>query len=411
MSKWRLVFLTALGSGLEYYDFVIYALAVQYLSHTFFPQGSEWVGLLKSLAVFATGYVARPLGALIFGSIGDRFGRKKSFTAAVFLMAVATLSIALLPGYQSLGVLSPILLTLCRILQGISQGAELSGAFTFIYEHSEGKRPAWYISLVNSGVGVGSLLGSLAFLVLHVFFSEQQMLDYAWRIAFFLGGSIGFCSYFLRRYASETSLFAEQKDPERQQPIETLFKEHKLSLIIGVGFIVFPASFIIYFLFLPSYLAKFYHYDPDFVYLSTSVGFLWSTLLMPCCGLVADKVSPLRQLFIVCVLASMVLPVLFCLPMLESKVALIAFVLIYQSLIAVACACYGPLLATTFPTKVRYSGVALSYNLAFALAGFAPLVITELLAKTSVVLMPGFFLSGLALISAGSVFCYGCRSQ
>jgi MFS family permease len=403
MSKWRLVFLTAMGSGLEYYDFVIYALAVHYISHTFFPAGQEWLGLLNSLLIFATGYVVRPLGGLIFGSIGDRFGRKKSFTAAIFLMAIATLAIAFTPGYQHWGVASPLLLTLWRCLQGISQGAELSGAFTFIYEHVEGKRPAWTISLVNAGVGLGSLLGSLAFFVLHAFFSEQEMLAYAWRIAFFIGGIIGFCAYFLRRYASETGSFMAQEKPEALKPVQTLFRKKWRALLIGIGLTLFPASFIIYFLFLPSYLGKFYQFSPDLIYFVTSLGFLWSALLIPFFGALADKVGPKRQLFSCCVFASMVLPALFCLPMLENAFALIVFSLAYQTIIAIGCSCYGPLLAKAFPTSTRYTGVAVSYNVAFAIAGFMPLLITSVLAATNVALVASFLLSGLALISALAV--------
>jgi MFS transporter, MHS family, proline/betaine transporter len=397
--KKRLILLTATSSGLEYYDFVIYALASRYISQTFFPSHTPWLNLLNTLLIFATGYLVRPLGGLIFGSLGDRFGRKKSFTSAVLLMSAATFGIALLPGYQQWGVMSSVMLALLRIAQGISQGAELPGALTFMYEHANTTKRGFETSLITSGVGVGSMLGLLVYFILHSQFSEAQMQSFAWRIAFVLGGAVALFSYLLRRYTLETPLFKAQSISPTHQPIKLLFTQYWRQIFIGFGITVFAGSFIIYFLFLPNYLHQYYGFDRKLVYLLSTIGMAWSALLLPVFGYLSDRVGSHWQMRMSTGLLALLLPALFYLLSWQTTGALVLFVFIYQTSIAAMASCYPFLLARLFPTEVRYTGVAITYNTAFAVAGFAPLIIAFMIRGFHSAVAVPWFLSALALVS------------
>ena len=160
MSKFKVTLLTSLGAGFEYYDFVIYALLANHLSILFFANEDALSGVLKTFAVFAIGYVVRPLGGLLFGSQGDRFGRKKNFIVTLFLMAIATTAIGLLPTYQQIGISASLLLILFRTIQGIAYGAEMPGAITFITEHSKAHYRGFHCSMMFLSVALGTLSAS-----------------------------------------------------------------------------------------------------------------------------------------------------------------------------------------------------------------------------------------------------------
>lgn len=406
MQKFRLLILTVIGSGLEYYDFVIYALSAHYISQTFFPGGAPWLDLFKTLFIFATGYIVRPIGGMIFGSLGDRFGRKKSFTTAILLMALATLGIAILPSYAHWGIASAVLLALFRVLQGISQGAELPGALTFMFEHADQKQRGFLTSVVTSGVGLGAMLGSFVYFILHGMFTEVQMQAYAWRFAFVIGGMVAIFSYLLRRYTLESPLFAGVTIADDHQPLRQLIKTHRREVLTGIGLTLFAGCFIIYFLFIPQYLQQYFHYDPKLVYLLTTLGLGWSALLLPVCGRLSDTIGSQQQMRLS--LASMVIgaPLMFYSLHWQNTAALIIFIFLYQTSTACLAACYPFLLANLFPTEVRYSGTALTYNTAFAIAGFTPLITAGLLHRFDSAMVIPLFFSGLALLSFIAVSLY-----
>lgn len=398
--KSRIALITAIGSGLEYYDFVIYALAAPYISQSFFPSHTPWLNLLSTLLIFASGYIVRPLGGLFFGSMGDRLGRKKSFTASILLMSLATLAIACLPSYSSWGIFSSIGLALCRVTQGIAQGAELPGALTFIYEHASESKRSFTTSLVTSGVGIGSMFGALVFFILHQNFNALQMQAFAWRIAFFIGGSVALFSYLLRRYTSESPLFNAMPSEISHQPIKHLLRFHWRHVLAGIGFTLFTSSFIIYFLFLPNYLHQYFNYDTAEVYFVTTIGLAWSALLIPFMGYISDKLGPFRLLSHTTALLAISLPFAFFILSYQNKLALYGFVFFYQTSIATIAACIPYMLASLFPTKVRYTGTALTYNTAFAFAGFTPLIAAYLIHQFKTPYIIPVFLSALAVVSS-----------
>jgi MFS family permease len=191
----KALFLSSLGGILEFYDFIIYALLASFISKLFFPSGSAITSLLIAFSAYAVGYLARPLGGVIFGHFGDKYGRKKTFTISILIMALSTFIIGILPTYSHIGFIAPILLVLCRVAQGISVGGEIPGAVTYVGEivpEKKGLVTGVIFCFLIAGVALGFIVES----VMLEIFDKQQMLSYGWRIPFILGGLFGIIAYY-----------------------------------------------------------------------------------------------------------------------------------------------------------------------------------------------------------------------
>ncbi|PCH55749.1 MAG: MFS transporter, partial [Legionellales bacterium] len=206
MNGKKVTFLTSIGAGLEYYDFVIYGMMAPYLSSLFFVSGDASSQLIKTFAIFAVGYLFRPLGGIFFGLLADRFGRKKSFLTVMLIMASATFGIGLLPTYSSIGGMAVVLLIICRILQGISFGAEIPGAITIVSEFNA-KNKGIHCGLVISSTAIGSTLAALVLYLLSSNLDKDIMAAWGWRIPFLLGGLLAVVSYVMRSKLRETPEF------------------------------------------------------------------------------------------------------------------------------------------------------------------------------------------------------------
>ena len=193
--------LSALGGTLEFYDFVVFVFFANVIGTLFFPADMpEWMRQLQTLGIFAAGYLARPIGGILIAHYGDILGRKKMFTLSVFLMAVPTLVIGLLPTYETLGIAAPILLLLMRVLQGAAIGGEMPGAWVFVAKHAPEKRYSFAIGALTSGITGGIFLGSIIGVWLNSSYSPVEIHDWAWRIPFLLGGVFGLVSVYLRKF-------------------------------------------------------------------------------------------------------------------------------------------------------------------------------------------------------------------
>jgi MFS family permease len=191
-SDYRTLGLSALGGTLEFYDFVIYVFFAAVVGKLFFPADMpEWLRMLQTFGIFAAGYLARPVGGIIIAHYGDVIGRKRMFTLSIFLMAVPTLVIGLLPTYASIGVAAPILLLLMRTLQGAAIGGEMPGAWVFVAEHVPANRYSFGVGSLTAGITGGILLGSLMGIFINSVYAPEEVAGYAWRIPFILGGVFG----------------------------------------------------------------------------------------------------------------------------------------------------------------------------------------------------------------------------
>ena len=206
--KFKTVVLSALGGGLECYDFIIFAIFAKNIGDTFFPASSTVATLIQSYLVFAIGYLARPLGGVIFSHFGDLYGRKKSFSVSISMMGISTLLMSFLPGFDKWGLLATVVFILLRIFQGLSIGGEIPGALVFVSEHFPLKKGA-ACAIILLFLNCGLLLGDLIHVLLTRFLPENLFNAYGWRIAFFIGGFSALISFYIRRSLEETHSFLE----------------------------------------------------------------------------------------------------------------------------------------------------------------------------------------------------------
>lgn len=373
MKQYKITLLTSIGAGLEYYDYVIYVIFASFISHNFFPSTSRTAGLFAVFLVFAIGNIIRPLGGIILGIFGDLWGRKKIFAVTILWMAIATFLMGITPTFATWGIVATIVFSLCRIFQGITCGAEIPGATTFLLEHTHTKKHGLHFGFMTSAIGLGSSFGLFVAWVLTKILSNEQMFAWGFRVPFLLGGALALVGFLIRKYVPETPEFLAIKKSSNKDFIRDIFANLKqIANIIGI--LLFPACFITLFLALPVYLHDFYQYPFADIYLVMTVGSIWTSLLMPVFGWVSDRLMGRKALLIMAVLlfVFLVFPA-FSLLQLKTRLALFVFILFGKTIIAAMAASYFVLLPQAFPTRVRYTCTSFSYNVAYTVAALAPL--------------------------------------
>ncbi|MDR6289367.1 MULTISPECIES: MFS transporter [Inquilinus] len=397
--NWRVIVLASLGAGLEFYDFIIYGIFAQYIAAAFFPAQDPLVALISVFAIYAVGYLSRPLGGLVFSHIGDRRGRRLSFMASLLIMTGATLAMAVTPGYAALGIAAPILFTALRFIQGFAVGGEMPGAITYVAEMAP-RRAGLACGIVVFFVNTGVFLGTSVSVALHEVLSPAAMGDYGWRIAFAVGGLLGVVSLLLRRALQESPAFrAMAKAPARIPALE-IFRRFPGALIVGisVGAVVQTYNSLV-FVALAPYLSTALGYDPTTVAvaINLAVGLLSIGILV--IGFVSDS-FPRRHLHRFGAFAI----ALGAYPAYQAMVGHsvnITLLIAAIGLVGIfANGTFAALLADLFPTEVRFSGVALAYNITAAVfGGFTALITAWLLAITGDKAAPGIFLAVVAALS------------
>lgn len=365
--------ITSVGAALEYYDFAIFALLTPFFSQHFFVNTTPYLADIASFMVFALGYFFRPLGGIIFGIIGDRFGRKVTFASAVLVMGIATGLMGLLPTFTQIGIFAPILFIFLRIIQGISYGAELPGSLTFLIEHTTAKWRNTSTSFMISSVTLGSASSAFIIFLCTKFLSDPQMHAWGWRLPFWFGSLLAIVGFIIRRKTLETPYFLQEKHRPQFALID-VFKQHKKMLFLGIGLIMLPACCIIFYLSLPSLLQKAFGYESSTIYLAMMLGNIWTTISLPIFGVWYDKTNKKKLLLtIISLYVVFSYPLFYCLNF-KTVFALYAFVLAYQTLLAGLAGGYFVVLASSFPTSVRFTGTALSYNLAHVVSSMIPIL-------------------------------------
>jgi MFS family permease len=404
----RVVLLAALGGLLEFYDFIIYALFAKYFAELFFPAGNSLTALMAAFGAFAVGYLVRPIGGVVFAHFGDKYGRKKTFSTTVLLMALSTLLLGLVPSYAQVGMAAPIAVLLLRVVQGFSVGGEIPGALTYVSEvfaERKGLMCGWILfGLIN-----GMVLGMVLHLILAANLQPTQMLSWGWRLAFWLGGAFGLVSYRLRRQLYESPEFVAVLAVERATyPLIRVIQVHWPRVLACFFYVAALASAItLLFLFTPAYLVKIVGYAKTSVSWALLLGLILATCGIVVVATLTDKYGSSRVLAGSLLVSVLLGPAVFVLYSLH--VALVWPVLLSAIILATVTAAVPAVVVELFPVALRYSGIALSYNLAFAVfAGLGPLLATGLISLTGMLAIPGFYLavvallSGLVLLLAGS---------
>lgn len=399
--QYKLAFTISMGGMLEIYDFLIYGLMASYIAENFFPSEDHITSLVSTFATFAIGYLTRPLGGIVFGHFGDRYGRKKTFTLSIFLMTITTTLIGCLPGWNSIGAAAPIILITLRLLQGFSLGGEIPGAITYLGE-STPERRGLVIGILFLAMMLGISLGTFIHGFMEMCFSPENMKEWGWRVPFWIGGALGIISYHIRKHFSESGLFEALNKTKTQSsiPVVLLFKQHTRGIICGLMTIgLCGATATIYSIYMPSYLSSLLGFPREAVAWHTTLAFF---MLSPIClifGMLSDLIN--QKLVFGCIamiIATVSWPAFqyFSSPTAELN----KIMLICGLLAATTSGALPPLLFGFFPTEVRYTGIAICYNIGFAIfGGITPFVSTLLAKYSDNTSGPAIYLTIIAVVS------------
>lgn len=406
----RVLMASLVGTTIEFFDFYVYATAAVLVFPTlFFPNNDPTTALLASFATFSIAFFARPLGAVVFGHFGDRIGRKTTLVAALLTMGISTVVIGLLPSYEQIGVVAPLLLALCRFGQGFGLGGEWGGAVLLATENApEGKRN-WYAMFPQLGAPVGLFLSSGTFWLLLHFISNDALLAWGWRVPFLASTILIGLGLWVRFSISETPAFQKAINTQERVavPAAEVFTKYKRSLFLGT--FVALVTFVLFYIgtaWLLSYNVKVLQIpflDALEIQILGSVVF---GIFIPITGKLGDKIGRRLSLIVITVLIGLFS---FLLPSLlqggEGAVAL--FAVIAMALMGMTYALIGAALAAPFPTNVRYTGASLTFNFAGIVgASLAPYIATWLQANYGMTAV-GFYLGLSAVITLVCILLSG----
>ncbi|MBA0051109.1 MFS transporter [Streptomyces sp. AJS327] len=392
-----------IGSVVEWFDVAVYGYLAAVLGKVFFPGGDSTTQLLSSFAVFGVAFVVRPLGGVFFGALGDRIGRQKTLAWVIISVSLATLGIGLLPSYETIGVLAPVLLVVLRLTQGFSAGGEMGGASAFVAEYAPAKRRGYLVSLVEMGCILGFLLGSLVVLLLNLTLTSDQIHDWGWRLPFLLTAPLGFIGLYIRNKLEETPEFAalRREGKVAKNPLLESITQHWRAILSTAGYALFQnAALYVILTFVPSHQEGELGYTATLASVSAVVTMTVVCVMIPAMGALSDTVGRRPVLAASCVLALLFSYPLFML--MDSGNAALA-VAAHCALGMILAVFLGPTLAAMnelFSTRVRYGGFSLGYNFSVsAFGGTAPFFVTFLVARTGNSASPGLYVMAAALIT------------
>ena len=406
----RAVGAAALGNAMEWFDFGVYGYLAVTLGKVFFPSTSPTAQLIATFATFTVAFLVRPLGGLVFGPLGDRYGRQKVLAATMILMALGTFSIGLIPSYERIGVWAPVLLLLARLLQGFSTGGEYGGAATFIAEYATDRNRGFMSSWLEFGTLGGYIAGAATVTALHVLASDAQMLDWGWRVPFLIAGPLGLLGLYMRMKLEETPAFrayAEEAEKREQDTpgLAALFRVHWPQLLKCVGLVlVFNVTDYMLLTYMPSYLSVTMGYAESKGLLLIIIVMLVMMPLNVVGGLFSDRLGRRPMVIGACV-ALLVLAVP-CLLLIGTGNDWLIF--LGLMLLGVALVCFTSSMPSTLPalfyTPVRYSALSIAFNVSVSLfGGTTPLVTAWLVERTGDPLVPAYYLMGAALIGMATM--------
>jgi MFS family permease len=396
-----------IGSAVEYYDFFIYGTAAALVfGKIFFPSFDPVAATVAAFATFGVGYVTRPIGAVLLGHIGDRYGRKKVLTFTLLLMGVSTFMVGLLPTYGQVGISAPIMLVILRMLQGVSAAGEQAGANSMTLEHAPPHRRAFFTSFTLSGTQAGLILATLVFLPISAL-PEEQLLSWGWRIPFFLSAIVVLVGIWVRRTLPETPAFEQEKSHAHRQtqnklPLMVLLREHKKSLARVIFCAQISVVSTIFSVFTLSYAVNTMHIPRATMLTVLILANLVALAAIPAFAALADRIGR-KPVFIFGALAcaALIWPYLWSISQANIPLIFVLGLLLSGVVYSAANGVWPSLYGEMFDTRVRLSGMAIGTQIGFALGGFAPTISAAILKPGADGWMPvAIFVSATAIISA-----------
>ncbi|MEV7663674.1 MFS transporter [Paenarthrobacter sp. NPDC089316] len=402
----RLLFAGVAAQSIEYYDFLIYGTAASLvLNSQFFPSMDPIVGVLASFATFAVGFAGRPIGAAIFGHIGDKFGRKPALLVSIIIMSSSTLFIGFLPGYSTIGLAAPIILVLLRILQGISLGGQWAGATLLSIEQAPRHRRGLYGALPQIGITIGMITGTLVFLFMGEVTTNEQFLSWGWRVPFLLTVVMFPIAFIVHKYIEETPQFneaetrlGERSRSPRSSVIQVLRRPKQMILIV---FAFLPATIMFYVVStgMLQYAVNDLHVAKDLmlvVIMLSIAAFATATVFF---AWLSDKIGRRRLYAAGIAVAGIWVFVMF--PLAQSRDFTLLTVAACVGMVSVGMM-FGPgsaLWAEMFPARVRYSGISLGTQFANIIGGgLAPFIMVALLAATRTPVSLGIYVAASCVL-------------
>lgn len=403
----KAAFASGLGNFIEWFDYASYSYFATVIAAVFFPTNDPRTGLLQTFAVFAISFILRPFGAILWGAWGDVRGRRWALSVSILLMSGATFAIGLLPGYSQIGIWAPIGLLVFRMVQGFSASGEYAGAATFLAEYAPAEKRGMYVSLVPASTALGLLLGSLSATLLHAVLSTEALNAWGWRLPFLLAGPLGLVARYIRVHLQDSpvyeelmaNLHAKNKSEDQGHPIKQVWNNHRKELFISFGVCTLNAvAFYLVLTYLPTYLSTELGVGEDASILASSITLTVYVALIFLSGHISDMFGRKKMLLGACLGF-----VVFTVPafMVLSNANFVGILLVEIFLCALLTLNDGTLasyLTETFPTEVRYTGFALSFNMANAIfGGTAMFVGTWLIDLTGSPLAPAWYLVVVAI--------------
>ncbi len=400
-----------IGSSIEWFDFFLYGSAAALVfNKIFFSNIDSTTGLILSYLTFSLTFFVRPLGGVFFAHIGDRIGRKKTLIATLTLMGTATVCIGLLPGYDTLGIWSPLLLVFFRIMQGLGLGGEWGGALLLAYEYAPKEKRGFYGSVPQVGVTIGLLLASFSMAIMTNVVSEEDFNAWGWRVPFVASIILVFLGLWIRKGIDETPAFkkAQAEGTVSKMPLKDTLRYHWKEVIQAAGLKVAETGiFYIFAVFVVSYSTISLGYDRTTALNAVIVGAFVSSFCIPLGGMLSDKIGRIKTYVLGIIgMAAFIIPYFMLLDMKEPWAFILASFVLFGIMWSPTTATLGTLSSEIFATNVRYTGITLGYQLGACIAGgTAPLIATWLLTNFNNSWVPiAIYVMALAACSMLAVF-------
>jgi metabolite-proton symporter len=397
----QVLFASLIGTTIEFFDFYIYATAaVLVFPKMFFPASDPTTATLASLATFGIAFLARPIGSALFGHFGDRVGRKTTLVAALLTMGLSTVAIGLLPGYERIGVMAPLLLAICRFGQGLGLGGEWGGAVLLAIENAPPGRRAWYGMFPQLGAPIGFFFSGGIFLLLSNWLTDEQFFAFGWRLPFLASAALVLIGLYVRLTITETPVFLSALDRRERVkvPMFVVFREYPVTLVMGV--LVCLATFVLFYLmtvFALSWATTALKYSRETFLLIQLLGVLFFALTIPISAVLAERGRRSTLIWVsigILIFGLVMAPMFVAGPWGASLMMILGL-----SLMGLTYGPLGTVLSELFPTSVRYTGSSLTFNFAGIFgASLAPYIATWLATNYGLQYV-GYYLSVAAALS------------
>lgn len=392
-----------IGNFVEWFDYASYGFLAVIIAAVFFPPEDPAAGLLMTFAVFGISFFIRPIGGIIWGNIGDKHGRRIALSWSILIMSGATFLIAILPTYEQVGFLAPLLLIIIRVIQGFSASGEYAGAGSFLVEYAPSNRRGFYACLVPASTAVGLLVGSLFVAFMHHFMTPEAMHSYGWRIPFVFALPLGLIGRYIRLRLEDTPAFRKMEDSHTvvKTPIKSLVKDYRREMLCAFGVSCLNAvGFYVILSYMPTYMSVEKGVGADTAYLAETLALCAYILLIFLMGTLSDRFGRKTMLIVASVCFMLFSVPLFSMINSNALMHILLIQIAFGAMLTINDGTLACFLSEVFPTKVRYTGFAFTFNLANALlGGTAPFICTWLIQTTGNKMMPAWYLVFWAAIA------------